>query len=169
MCEELCARGFVRGNKDPAKNDTSELDLVECGLGAKRTHKLTVNGALMANVCLMLMTVQESSHVRLKRRQVYPQPNTPPPAASALVVAAVVVELDLEARTGSRRSIMTDDSRPNASLQLYACESTAMQRLAQVFLYGEAKTPQNDRLDVGPYQTRPDCHSCKHADWRACI
>ena len=34
-------------------------------------------------------------------------------AASAVVVAAVVVELDAEAQTGSRRSMMTDDSRPS--------------------------------------------------------
>ena len=32
---------------------------------------------------------------------------------STVALAAVVVELEPEARTGSRRSIMTDDSRPN--------------------------------------------------------
>ena len=59
-------------------------------------------------------------------------------AASAVVVAAVVVELDAEARTGSRRSMMTDDSRPNRQLATWRA---ALQQVAQVILYGEVKTP----------------------------
>ena len=57
-------------------------------------------------------------------------------AASAAVVAAVKLELDPEARTGSRRSMVTDDSRPNQPPA-----SAMMQRLAQVFLYGKVMTP----------------------------
>ena len=58
-------------------------------------------------------------------------------AASAVVVAAVVVEHDPEARTGSRRSMMTDDSRPNRQLTTRG----PLQQVAQVFLYGKVKTP----------------------------
>ena len=54
---------------------------------------------------------------------------------STVALAAVVVELGPEARTGSRRSIMTDDSRPNHPP---AAWSAVMQR---VFLYGQVKTP----------------------------
>ena len=42
-------------------------------------------------------------------------PAAQPPAESAAVVAAVVVQLDPAAQTGSRRSVMTDDSRPSCS------------------------------------------------------
>jgi hypothetical protein len=54
---------------------------------------------------------------------------------STVALAAVVVELEPEARTGSRRSIMTDDSRPNHPP---AAWSAVMQRM---FLYGQVKTP----------------------------
>ena len=48
-------------------------------------------------------------------------PHTPQPAdltvaVSAVIAAAVVVEIDPEAQTGSGRSIMTDDSRPSHTL-----------------------------------------------------
>ena len=66
----------------------------------------------MANVRLMLVQLWESRH-KGSRRQAYPQPAAQPPATNAVVVAAVVVELGPEARTGSRRSMMTDDSRPS--------------------------------------------------------
>ena len=45
-----------------------------------------------------------------------PEPADLTVAASAVIAAAVVVELAPEARTGSRRSMMTDDSRPSHTL-----------------------------------------------------
>jgi hypothetical protein len=47
------------------------------------------------------------------KRQAYLQPGALAVAASAAVVAAVVVERNPEARTSSRRSMMTDDCRPS--------------------------------------------------------
>ena len=79
---------------------------------------------------------------RAARSHAFNAPHVPqlaavPLAASAVVVVAVVVELDAEARTGSRRSMMTDDSRPS----IYASDvELMMQRLIQVFLYGEIHT-----------------------------
>ena len=85
------------------------------------------------------------------KRQSYPQPAAPPPAASAVVVIAVVVELDPEARTGSRRSMMTDDSRPNhATWSAARCSKSP-----KCFCTGKSRPLQNDVLEIGSYRTRP--------------
>ena len=55
----------------------------------------------------------EGMRVEGSKRQAYPQPEALTVAASAAVIAAVVVELDPVAQTGSRRSILTDNSRPS--------------------------------------------------------
>ena len=79
----------------------------------------------------------EGMRVEGSKRQAYPQPDALTVAASAAVVAAVVVERDPEARTGSRRSMMTDDSRPSRP---HVTLSSVLQRVVQVFLYGNVKT-----------------------------
>ena len=67
----------------------------------------------------------------------YPQSDVLTVAANAAIVVAVVVERGAEARTGSRRSMLTDDSRPNRQLTTRG----PLQQVAQIFLYGNAKTP----------------------------
>ena len=133
---ELCAQ-ICTGKERPRQNDARKNGTCQTRPGRQAsTRKITVSGALMANVRLMLVRLWESRH-KGSRRQAYPQPAAQPPAASAVVVVAVVVELGPEARTGSRRSMLTDDSRPNRQLTTKG----PLQQVAQVFLYGKVKTP----------------------------
>ena len=71
------------------------------------------------------------------KRQAYPQSDVLTDAANAAIVVAVVVERGAEARTGSRRSMLTDDSCLNRQLTTRG----PLQQVAQVFLYGKVKTP----------------------------
>jgi hypothetical protein len=73
------------------------------------------DGALMAMV-IGERDAGEGMRVEGSKRQAYPQPEALTVAASAALIAAVVVELDPVARTGSRRSTLTDDSRPSHML-----------------------------------------------------
>jgi hypothetical protein len=75
--------------------------------------------------------------VRVHESQGFNAPSVPQSTALMLAVSAVVVgRRRSRARIRSRRSVMTDNYCPTA------CDiELVMQRLAQVILYGEAKTP----------------------------
>ena len=63
-----------------------------------------------------------------------------------------------EARTSSRRSMMTDDSRPNhATWSAVRCSDSP-----KSFCTGKRRPRQNDVLEIGTYQTRPARHGSKH-------
>ena len=115
------------------------MALVERGLGAKRAHAKSHSAVLLMAKCAP--DAREGMRVEARGFEAPSVPSAraaPPPAASAVVFVAVVVELDPGARTGSRRSMMTDDSRPNRQLATWRA---ALQQVAQVFLYGKVKTP----------------------------
>ena len=130
------ASGSVRRNKDPAKTTHAKLALSNAAWalsGHRQNHRVSM--WIMACVVLIYDRARGYESRGFKTPCLPSASYAQTLVTSTVALAAVVVELEPKARTGSRRSIMTDHSRPNHPP---AAWSAVMQR---VFLYGQVKTP----------------------------